>query len=165
MVVPTTIQSKKEKKMEVRQNNFKNEVLASIAEMITDNDSVYESVIEQSSQHINQNDRILTHGQSFLLAEFLKCAKTGRVGEDDKTQAGINFEVLVCETAPLFSGHRMAKVLQDSGLKVYVLPDSNVYSLMSRIDKVIISCQAILANGGLIAPAGAYQICLAAKVS
>jgi translation initiation factor eIF-2B subunit beta len=34
---------------------------------------------------------------------------------------------------------------------------------MSRVDKVIISTHAIMANGGLIANAGAYQICLAAK--
>jgi translation initiation factor eIF-2B subunit beta len=34
---------------------------------------------------------------------------------------------------------------------------------MSRVDKVIISTVAILANGGLIASSGAYQIALAAK--
>jgi translation initiation factor 2B subunit (eIF-2B alpha/beta/delta family) len=36
---------------------------------------------------------------------------------------------------------------------------------MSRVDKVIISTHAIMANGGLVAHAGAYQIALAAKVS
>ena len=36
---------------------------------------------------------------------------------------------------------------------------------MSRVDKVIISSHAIMANGGLIAHAGAYNIALAAKVS
>lgn len=34
---------------------------------------------------------------------------------------------------------------------------------MSRVDKVIISTVAIMANGGLIANAGAYQLALAAK--
>jgi len=34
---------------------------------------------------------------------------------------------------------------------------------MSRIDKVIISSHAVLANGGIIAEAGAYLIALAAK--
>lgn len=34
---------------------------------------------------------------------------------------------------------------------------------MSRVDKVIISANAIMANGGLIASAGAFQICLAAR--
>mmetsp|Transcript_11786 Transcript_11786/g.19898 ORF Transcript_11786/g.19898 Transcript_11786/m.19898 type:complete len:103 (-) Transcript_11786:108-416(-) len=34
---------------------------------------------------------------------------------------------------------------------------------MSRVDKVIISVNAILADGGLIADSGAYQLALAAK--
>ena len=34
---------------------------------------------------------------------------------------------------------------------------------MSKVDKVIISSHAIMANGGLIANVGAYQIALAAK--
>lgn len=33
---------------------------------------------------------------------------------------------------------------------------------MSRVDKVIISTHAIMANGGLITSAGAYMTCLAA---
>lgn len=77
----------------------------------------------------------------------------------------LDFEVLVSETSPFFTGHETAKLLQEAGLRVYIIPDSNVYAVMSRIDKVIISCQAILANGGLLAPAGAYMLCLAAKVS
>ena len=40
-----------------------------------------------------------------------------------------------------------------------------MYAVMSRVDRVIISTHAIMANGGLVAYAGAYQIALAAKVS
>lgn len=75
------------------------------------------------------------------------------------------FEVLVCETAPVFTGHKTANILQQHGLQVSLVTDSSVFSLMSRVDKVMISSTAIMANGGLIAPAGAYNICLAAKVS
>ena len=64
--------------------------------------------------------------------------------------------MLVCETAPLFSGHYTAKKLKDVGIKVDLVTDSSVYALMSRVDKVIISTHAILANGGLVAHAGAY---------
>jgi len=67
-----------------------------------------------------------------------------------------DFEVIVCETAPLFSGHETAKKLSEFGLPVNLITDSSVFALMSRIDKVMISAQAILANGGLIAQAGAY---------
>ena len=88
--------------------------------------------------------------------------------EETESQRACNakdFEVLVCETAPLFSGHSTANILQKHGLQVSLVTDASVYSLMSRVDKVMISSTAIMANGGLIAAAGAYQICLAAKVS
>ena len=78
---------------------------------------------------------------------------------------GKDFEVLVCETAPQFKGHKTAKSLQEEGIDAKLITDSSVYALMSGVDKVIISTHAIMANGGLLAHSGAYQICLAAKVS
>jgi translation initiation factor eIF-2B subunit beta len=53
----------------------------------------------------------------------------------------------------------------EAGIRTRLITDSAVYALMSRVDKVIISSQAIMANGGVIAHSGAYQIALAAKVS
>ena len=64
--------------------------------------------------------------------------------------------MLVCETAPSFTGHQTTKIMQEAGINVNLITDSSVYALMSRVDKVIISSHAIMANGGLIAHAGAY---------
>ena len=110
----------------------------------------------------------MTYGKSDLLNSFLQAAFIG--SEDDKPKQGQrsasqNGRVFVCETAPSFSGHATVKKLAESGIKTTVITDCSIYSLMSRIDKVIISCQAILANGGIIAPTGAYNLALAAKVS
>jgi len=71
----------------------------------------------------------------------------------------------VCETSPFFSGHKQARNLQEIGIVANLITDASVYAVMSRVDKVIISTHAIMANGGLIANSGAYQIALAAKVS
>ena len=71
----------------------------------------------------------------------------------------------MCETAPHFKGHLTASYLQKAGLKVSLVTDASVFAIMSIVDKVIISTHGIMANGGLIAHAGAYQIALAAKVS
>jgi len=130
-------------------------VLHNIDEMLQEIENVYDEVTRQASEHINHKDIILTFGKSDLLTSFLKAAK-----EEGKT-----FEVLVCETAPLFSGHCTAKVLQEAGMQVSLTTDASVYALMSRVDKVIISSNAVLANGGIIGSSGAYQIALAAKVS
>ena len=107
---------------------------------------------------------VLTFSDSDLLVSFLKAAHQG-VEEDGKMTQGKDFEVLVCETAPQFKGHQTAKSLQEEGIDAKLITDSSVYALMSGVDKVIISTHAIMANGGLLAHAGAYQICLAAKVS
>ena len=48
-------------------------------------------------------------------------------------------------------------------MPVNLITDASVYAVMSRVDKVIISTHAIMANGGLITNTGGYQIALAAK--
>ena len=51
---------------------------------------------------------------------FLKTAHTGKIeGEsdsDDDENKAKDFEVLVCETAPEFSGHATAKRLNEAGI-------------------------------------------------
>jgi translation initiation factor eIF-2B subunit beta len=64
--------------------------------------------------------------------------------------------VLVCETAPFYTGHETAKKLHAEGINCKLVSDSSVFALMSGIDKVIISTHAVMANGGLIAHSGAY---------
>ena len=90
-------------------------------------------------------------------------SNAGLKGNEEKK--GKNFEVIVCETAPFFSGHQTAAKLQKSGLNVNLITDASVYAIMSRVDKVVISTNAIMANGGLVASSGAYMIAMAAKVS
>jgi translation initiation factor eIF-2B subunit beta len=48
------------------------------------------------------------------------------------------------------------------GINTTLIPDAAVFALMSRVDKVIIGTHAVMANGGLVAPSGAYMIALAA---
>ena len=102
-----------------------------------------------------------------MVFSFLKTAHTGKIeGEsdsDDEENKAKDFEVLVCETAPEFSGHATAKRLNEAGIQANLTTDASVYALMSRVDKVVISTHAIMANGGLVANAGALNICLAAK--
>lgn len=93
----------------------------------------------------------MTYGKSVVLEKFLKEAK------DE-----VYFEVVVCETAPSFSGHEMAEKLTKHGINVTLIPDSAVYSLMSRVNKVIFSAHAIMANGGLVTHTSAHMIALAA---
>lgn len=71
--------------------------------------------------------------------------------------------MIVCESAPLFLGHATAAALSDSGIMVTVISDAAVFAMMARVDKVLIGCHAVVANGGLITQSGAHAVAIAAK--
>lgn len=96
----------------------------------------------------------MTYAQSDLLFFFLEAAHNGGSEEDtggERTATARDFEVLVCETAPDFSGHATVKTLAKAGIQANLITDASVYAVMSRVDKVYISCHAVLANGGIMA--------------
>jgi len=55
------------------------------------------------------------------------------------------------------------KTLAQAGINVILIPDAAVYAIMSRVNKVILGTHAVLANGGLLAVAGARTIAKAAR--
>ena len=58
----------------------------------------------------------------------------------------------------------MAKSLSASGISTFLVPDSSIYAIMSRVNKVIIGAHAILANGGMFAITGSLLAATAARV-
>lgn len=86
------------------------------------------------------------------VAEFLKTAAKKR-----------QFKVIVVESAPSLNGQKMAHLLAEHGIHVIIIPDSAVFAMMARVNKVILPATAVVANGGLIAQSGLYNIALAAK--
>eukprot|EP00494_Astrolonche_serrata_P024732 UN24992 len=48
-------------------------------------------------------------------------------------------------------------------LKLIVITDASMFALMPRVNKVIIGCYAVMANGGILGPSGLHSLCLAAK--
>jgi len=46
---------------------------------------------------------------------------------------------------------------------VTVISDAAAFAMMARVDKVIIGCHAVVANGGLITESGVHGIAIAAK--
>ena len=57
----------------------------------------------------------------------------------------------------------MAYKLSSAGIQTAVITDSAIFALMARVNKVILGTHAVMANGGLIATAGAHMVALAAK--
>jgi translation initiation factor eIF-2B subunit beta len=62
-----------------------------------------------------------------------------------------------------YGGHDMAHSLSSSGISTFLVPDSSVYALMSRVSKVILGAHAILTNGGMFAVTGSLLTATAAR--
>ena len=58
----------------------------------------------------------------------------------------------------------MARALSASGISSFLVPDSSIYAIMSRVNKVILSAHAILANGGMFSITGLLLAANAARV-
>ena len=71
-----------------------------ISDQLEELDLSRQQIIEKASEHINDGDLILTYSHSNTLIEFFK---------DAAKVKNIRFEVIVCETAPTFEGHKTAK--------------------------------------------------------
>ncbi|KAL5120087.1 GCD complex subunit gcd7 [Pleosporales sp. CAS-2024a] len=153
--------------------DLKGEVMEGIRELQDELETSDKQIAEVALEHIHANEIILTHTASTTVQKFLLYAARKR-----------KFTVVHCETYPhdhtathgiLLTGKKRDsnpdddddderwKPLTDAGIQVYVIPDSHVFAIMSRVNKVILATHTVLANGGLVAAAGAHMIAKAAK--
>ncbi|RZF45017.1 hypothetical protein LSTR_LSTR001978 [Laodelphax striatellus] len=131
---------------------LKDAILDHISEFQTELETSSENIRNQAKEHIHSNEIILTLGRSKIVEQFLK-----KAAEDRK------FEVIVVECAPFNNGSDMAASLSESNIETTLIPDSAVFAIMSRVNKVIIGTQTVMANGGLRAICGSHTAALAAN--
>ena len=149
------------------------EVIEGIEEIIDELDQVDDQIAGYALEHIHSNEIILTHGSSATVQKFLLKAATKR-----------KFTVIHAESFPnnheathscvigkqqsdsedKLGQERFSKPLTAAGITVILIPDAAVFALMSRVNKVILGTHVVLANGGLVAAAGAKTIARAARV-
>ena len=122
-------------------------------ELCTELEVGSEEIAEQALEHIHANEVILTIGKSRTVEQFLKNAAS----------KGRKFQVIVAECSPYYHGQKLATSLAASKIQTTLIPDSAVFAMMSRVNKVIIGTHTILANGGLKAITGTNVVALAAR--
>lgn len=127
-------------------------LLGGIDELLDELKSVHKNISDQALEHIHANEVIMTHGKSRTVEAFLKAAARKR-----------KFKVIVAETAPGLEGHATAQLLAEAGIDTTLIPDDNVFAMMARCNKVIVSTHAVMADGGLVAKNGTHLLALAAK--
>ena len=149
--------------------DIKGEVINGIQDLIEELEVVDTQIAESALDHIHSNEIILTHTSSQTVQKFLSTAARKR-----------KFTVIHAEAYPndhetthatIVNGARSHdpeaderwKPLTAMGITVILIPDTAVFALMSRINKVILAPHTVLANGSLLAAAGAATIASAAR--
>ena len=137
---------------------LKQTVMEAVQEVLSDLEDTYKNINEQATSHIQAGDIVLTCGRSKTTELFLKAAVT------KKLRRRGSFQVIVCEGGASSGGggRAMAASLAQAGIETILIPDSAVFAVISRVNKVIIPAHAVLANGGLIASSGCNVVALAA---
>ncbi|CAE7089771.1 unnamed protein product, partial [Rhizoctonia solani] len=127
-------------------------LIAAVQEIVDELETVFEGVAKNAKNHIHADEIVLTIGYSRTVEAFLKAA-----AHDKK------FTVIVAETAPSYTGHQLASSLSQHGISTFLVPDSAIFAMMSRVTKLILGAHAVLADGGLVAQAGALAASAAAR--
>jgi translation initiation factor eIF-2B subunit beta len=135
--------------------SLKSAVIAAVNELSTEVDT-YAAICQRAQDFIHADETILTYGYSKIVELFLKAACNKR-----------RFQLIIAESAPTMSGHKLAQIVSQfpnqHNIAVTLIPDSNIYAIMARVNKVILAPQAIMADGGCIASAGQLMCATAAR--
>lgn len=142
-----------------------------VAELLDEVDSAQQEIAAQALEHIHaqwvlslsaqpmtlklaldRREMILTIGYSTTVERFLKQAALKR-----------KFTVIVAEAAPSRAGVQHAKALRKAGIDTLLVPDSNIFALMSRVTKVVLGAHAVLADGSFFTTSGSLALCQVAK--
>ncbi|KAK9504218.1 hypothetical protein O3M35_010600 [Rhynocoris fuscipes] len=125
-------------------------IIDHLNEFETELESSADNIAQQASEHIHSNEIIMTLGANETVGAFLRKAAASR-----------KFEVIIAATEPFNEGHKMACRLGPK-IPTTVIPDSAIFAIMSRVNKVIIGTDTVMANGGLRAVCGSHVVALAA---
>lgn len=155
--------------------DIKAEILTGIREIIDELIQEYDLIAGYALEHIHSNEIILTHSFSQCVHKFLLKAAEKRkftviIAESypNRHDAVHSAVMGICNDDSEEDGDMDTKSflepLSAAGVTVILISDASVFAIMSRVNKVIFATHAVIANGGLIADAGARIIAKAAKV-
>jgi translation initiation factor eIF-2B subunit beta len=157
--------------MKEHEKDIKPDVVDGMRELLDELEIVDEQIAANALEHIHSNEIILTHTSSLTVQKFLLAAARKRKFTVVHVEGFPNDSEPTHDT--LLNGAHMQgdnedderfKPLTSAGITVILIPDSAVFAIMSRVNKVILATHSVLANGGLVAACGAKMIAQAAKL-
>ena len=149
------------------------EIVEGIQEILEELNQADDQIAGYSLEHIHSNEIILTHTSSITVQKFLLKAAAKRKftvihaeafpNDHESTHATVIGKARG-EPDDELRPESFQKSLTAAGIIVILTPDSSVFALMSRVNKVILDTHIVLANGGLVAAAGAKVVAKAASM-
>lgn len=145
----------------------KEEDKETLQKLLVDSAQYYLNLIKETAERavlnglgiIQDGDNVLTHCHSSSAVKTLKLHKV----------KGLKFKVYNTETRPLFQGRKTAKELIEEGIDTTMVVDGVAPFLMDEesgtdlmMDCVVIGCDAIKLDGGVINKVGSYAVWLSA---
>jgi translation initiation factor eIF-2B subunit alpha len=84
------------------------------------------------------------------------------------SERGLNVDIITTEARPSHSdsrtnGQQVKDRCDELDLKCEVIPDSAVAIHMASVDCVLVGCEAVLSNGGIVNQVGTYSVALIAS--
>jgi len=148
------------------------EVGEAIEEIIEELETADDQIAGYALDHIHSNEIILIYGPSVTVQKFLlKAASKRKFTVMHAECFPNNHESVHATVSGSLKGDagdtgpdRLHRSLTAAGITVILIPDSAIFAVMSRVNKVILGTHAVLANGGLIAAAGARMLAKAASI-
>ncbi len=116
-------------------------------------DSALLKIAEVGAGQVMDGDTVLTHCHSHSVMAILREARI----------RGRRFEVVVTESRPRLQGILTAKELLKAGIGVSYCVDSAIGWMMKKVDRVLVGCDAILADGSIVNKIGTFPIALVAE--
>lgn len=110
-------------------------------------------ISEKAGSRIKNHDVILVYSPCFLVMRVLQ----------DAFQRGIQFRVVVIDSRPDLSGRCCIHTLSNAGIDCTYMLMSGLTFAIKDCTKVLVSVEALLTNGCVLARIGTSMICLVAK--
>ncbi|KAH6891450.1 hypothetical protein B0T10DRAFT_312737 [Thelonectria olida] len=139
-------------------HSLRSEVIDGIEEIQDEISQVDDQIAALAEVQIHPGDYVLVHQPSPTVERFILRAAQKR-----------KFTVLIATEAPRRRHSEVPqrtsfrKKLATAGTTVINIENGSLMAYMSRVDKVVIGALAVVANGGVVADAGAAAVARAAK--
>lgn len=110
-------------------------------------------IAQMGARRVKKASVVFTHCHSSTVTNLLRKAKS----------LGINFEVIVTETRPMYQGRITAKEMVESGIKTTMIVDSAARHFMNQASIAIVGADAITSEGNIVNKIGTGMIALIAQ--